>query len=194
MSTSLRWTSADLDLFPDDGKRYEIIDGELYASSQPHVFHQIVGGNACYLLQTWSDRTGSGRAIVVPGRIFADDDDVAPDVVWISRQRFAEGLDAAGHMRVPPELMVEVLSPGAENERRDREAKLKLYSRRGVDEYWIPDWRTRTVTVYRRTGDRLELWATLGDGDVLTSPLFPGFSATIAQFFAGLPPGEVEPP
>jgi Uma2 family endonuclease len=182
-----RWTSADLDLFPDDGKRREIIDGELYVSELPHVYHQIVCGNICIVLQTWSDQTGLGRAIMAPGVIFADDDDVAPDVVWISRGRLAEGLDQAGHLRVAPELVVEVLSPGVENERRDREAKLKLYSRRGVDEYWIADWRMRTVTVYRRAGDRLDLVATLGGDDALTSPLLPEFSATIAQFFVGVP-------
>src|SRR5258708_27679146 len=134
------------------------------------------------MLQEWSDRNSGGRAISVPGVIFADDDDVAPDVVWISQQRFVEGLDQAGHLRVAPELVVEMLSPGAENERRDREAKLKLYSRRGVGEYWIADWRTRTVAVYRRTGDQLNLVATLTDGDVLTSPKLPEFSATIAEF------------
>jgi len=187
MTTSLRWTSADLEVMPDDGKRREIIDGELYVSRQPNWFHQVVCVNGCNLLQLWSNETGLGQATIAPGLIFADDDDVAPDVVWISNPRFAKGLDAAGHLRVPPELVVEVLAPGAGNERRDREAKLKLYSRRGVDEYWIVDWQTRSVSVFRRAGEPLQHAITLAGNDVLTTPLLPGFAASVDRFFAGLP-------
>ena len=66
------------------------------------------------------------RPGAAPGLIFADDDDVAPDVVWISRERLAGTLDQTGHLHTAPELVVEVLSPGSVNERRDREVKLKL--------------------------------------------------------------------
>lgn len=188
MTTSLRWTSADLELLPDDGKRYEIIDGELYVSRLPTWGHQVVSFNLGRMLQNWSDETGLGSVGMTPGLIFAEDDDVAPDLVWVSTRRLAETLGPDGHLHGPPELVVEVLSPGASNERRDREVKLKLYSRRGVDEYWIADWRTRAVTVYRRDGAALELAATLGADDTLSSPLLPGFSAPIARVFAGLPP------
>ncbi len=61
MST-LRWSSRDLELFPDDGKRYEIIAGELYVSKQPHWQHQSVTGRIFQLLQTWSDQTQAGMA------------------------------------------------------------------------------------------------------------------------------------
>jgi Uma2 family endonuclease len=183
MSTSLRWTSADLQSFPEDGKRREIIDGNLYVSTQPTLAHQSVCSNVWFVLQRWSDDTGAGTAFEAPGLIFAEDDDVAPDVVWMSNGRLAEAVDDAGHLRLPPELVVEVLSPGPKNEQRDLEAKLKLYSRRGVDEYWIPDWRTQTVRVYRRAGAALELVATLGATDTLSSPLLPGFSTPVAFLF-----------
>src|SRR5258708_5166961 len=183
MSTSLRWTSADLEVMPEDGKRREIIDGELYVSTQPTLVHQSVCSDTLLVLQNWSDSTGLGRAFFAPGVIFADDDDVAPDVVWMSHERLAEAVDAAGHLRIPPELVVEVLSPGAKNEHRDLEAKLKLYSRRGIGEYWVPDWRTQTVRVYRRTGEILELTMTLGATGTLSSPFLPGFSTPVAFLF-----------
>jgi Uma2 family endonuclease len=126
MPTSLRWTSADLEVMPEDGKRYEIIDGELYVSRQPNWIHQAVCGDFFLILQTWSDRTGLGRALFTPGLVFADDDNVAPDVVWISKGRLVEAIDPSGHLRLPPELVVEVLAPGMANERRDLEVKLKL--------------------------------------------------------------------
>lgn len=183
LPASLRWTSADLELLPDDGKRYEIIDGELYVSEQPHWHHQTTCGWIFALLDRWSLEAGLGEASLAPGVIFADDDDVVPDVVWVSTDRLAAGLDEGGHLHAPPELAVEVRSPGSSNERRDREAKLKLYSRRGVAEYWIVDWRERAIEVYRRDGDVLALAARLTRDDQIMSPLLPGFAAPVAQIF-----------
>ncbi len=183
MSTALRWTSADLAVLPDDGKRYEIIDGELYMSRQPHWHHQRACGKIFAVLEAWSVRTGNGEANLAPGVIFAEDDDVVPDVIWISQARRASALGADGHLHAAPELVVEVLSPGTTDERRDREAKLKLYSRRGVLEYWIVDWRSRQVEAYRREELALSLAATLYSTDTLTSPLLPGFACEVATLF-----------
>jgi Uma2 family endonuclease len=80
--------------------------------------------------------------------------------------------------------MVEVLSPGVQNERRDRQAKLKLYSEQGVQEYWIVDWRTKQVTVYRRARAQLVLVGTLQNDDELTSPLLSGFVCPVPRFFS----------
>jgi Uma2 family endonuclease len=152
MSTSLRFTSTDLEGLPDiDGVRYEIMDGELYVSKQPNWHHQHACSRISQALENWSDESDAGTTAYAPGLIFAPDDDIAPDLVWISRERWATALDEAGHLRVAPELVIEVLSPGATNERRDRQLKLKLYSRQGVHEYWIVDWRNRTVQVFRRS-------------------------------------------
>jgi Uma2 family endonuclease len=182
-----RLTVADLELIPDDGNRREIIDGQLYMSTQPDLFHQIVDGRFFAQFEEWNSRIQLGVAIPAPGIILAADNAVAPDVVWISRARFEGAIDDGGHLRVAPELIVEVLSPGTTNERRDREAKLKLYSTQGVREYWIVDWRCRQVEVYRREELALRLVATLLDGDALTSPLLPSFSLPLEQFFAGIP-------
>ena len=82
-----------------------------------------------------------------------------------------------------PELVVEALSPGASNERRDRETKLRLYSTYGVQEYWILDWRVRTVEVYRRGDTGLHRVAVLRIDDTLTSPLLPGFTLPVGRLF-----------
>lgn len=186
VNTTLRWTSADLDAFPDNGKRYEIIDGELYVSKQPHWHHQKSCTNILLLLDRWSVRTGLGMANMAPGLIFTDDNDVAPDVVWISNERMKTALEADGKLHAAPELVVEVVSRGFENERRDREIKLKLYSRRGVSEYWIVDWWNEKIEVFRRENAELKLVATLFSDDVLTSPLLPEFSCQVAEIFAGV--------
>ena len=184
MSVTRRFTSADLERLPDvEGTRYEIIDGELHVSKQPSWEHQYACTQVIAGLANWSHQTELGVTLVAPGVIFADDDDVAPDVVWISRERLVAHRDSAGHLRGAPELVVEVLSPGAANEKRDREAKLRLYSRQGVDEYWIVDWRTRTVAVFRRNEAALRLVATLGSADTLTSPFLPGFNCPLATLW-----------
>ena len=90
-------------------------------------------------LDAWSRQTGAGAAKIVPGVIVAEDDDVAPDVVWISQACRAAALGPEGHLHAALELAVEVLSPGEANERQDREARLKLYSRRGILEHGLVD-------------------------------------------------------
>jgi len=179
-----RWTSRDLEVLPDDGKRYEIVDGELYVSRQPHLYHQVVSAKLVSLLDQWSEQSQQGLAMTTPGLVFADDDDVVPDVVWISNARLATALQPDGKLHSAPELVIEVLSPGSNNERRDREAKLKLYSRRGVLEYWIVSWQERRIEVYRRQEAVLKLVATLYEDDLLQSPLLPGFSCPVRRIFA----------
>ncbi|HEY9622983.1 MAG TPA: Uma2 family endonuclease [Crinalium sp.] len=180
----IRWTITDLVIFEGDrANRYEIIDGELFVTRAPDWRHQAVCGNIVTLLKLWSDQSGLGQAAINPGIIFSESDNVIPDVVWASHERLEQLLDEAGHLTAAPELVVEVLSPGKANERRDREAKLKLYSVRGVLEYWIANFQEQVVEVYRRENGILKLAATLYHQDELTSPILPGFSSLISKFF-----------
>ncbi|OYD98731.1 hypothetical protein CDG77_04545 [Nostoc sp. 'Peltigera membranacea cyanobiont' 213] len=183
ISERVRWTTADLELFPDNGNRYEIIDGELFVTRAPHWNHQKTCVRISTSLDTWSQTTGLGEVVTAPGIIFGDNDNVIPDVVWASNERLPLILDEAGHLTGAPELVIEVLSAGIENEKRDREFKLKLYSARGVREYWIVDWRNQQVEVYRREKATLKLVATLFNSDELNSPILPDFTCAIAQLF-----------
>jgi Uma2 family endonuclease len=185
VANSQPWTIRDLAAMPDDGgwKRHEIIDGELYVTRAPHIRHQGTGGNIHFALEAWSREMGLGAAFQAPGVVFSPTDAVIPDVVWVSQGRLANGVDEAGHLTVAPELIVEVLSPGDLNEQRDKEIKPKLYSRYGVQEYWIVNWQLKTLEIYRRTDAQLQLVATLLVGDTLTSPLLPEFSTPMAELF-----------
>jgi|SRR6266568_328804 Uma2 family endonuclease len=183
---TLRWTSRDLEMMPDDGKQYEVVDGELYVSKQPHYYHQLVCSRLITQLNIWSEQTEAGEATEVPGLIFGEDNDVIPDVIWISRERQATALQADGKLHAAPELVVEVLSPGVTNVHRDREIKLKLYSQRGVLEYWIVSWWERRIEIYRRIETILTLVGTLYETDTLQSPLFPGFTCPISKLFTGM--------
>ena len=186
MTIAQRWTIADLAAFPDTGYRYEIIDGELYVSKQPHWHHQVVCGRLGYLLETWNESTRPGMVFPAPGMIFAAEEAVAPDLVWISRERLTTAAGADGKLHAAPELVIEVLSPGLKNAERDRDEKRDLYDRQGVGEYWIVDWSLRQVEGYRRAPAALTLVATLTASDVLTSPLLPGFTGQVAALFTGV--------
>ncbi|MBD2079014.1 Uma2 family endonuclease [Leptolyngbya sp. FACHB-17] len=177
------WTTEDLKLLPESSNRYEIVDGHLLMTRAPHWKHQKVIGQAYQVLNVWSGISQVGQAVPTPGVIFDDADNVIPDVIWISNERLAVGVDEEGHFTIAPELIVEVLSPGTQNERRDRETKLKLYAERGVQEYWILDWRIQQLEVYRRQGALLQLVSTLFSQDRLTSALLPEFDCAVAEFF-----------
>lgn len=180
---TIRWTTADLELFPEDGKRYEIIDGELLVTRAPHWKHQKLCVRIGAVLDAWSQETGLGEAAVAPGIIFSEADNVIPDVVWVSQERLATLLDESGHLTAAPELVVEVLSQSEKDKKRDRELKLKLYSSQGVQEYWIFDPQRQQVEIYCRENGRLKLLATLFRSDTLTSQLLPGFSCPLERIF-----------
>jgi Uma2 family endonuclease len=189
MVTVERWTTADLERFPDaDDLRYEIIDGELHVTKAPNSYHQVVAGRIGAALDDWSIATGNGLAIVAPGIILEDDDNIIPDAVWISSERLTAAMRPDGKLHEMPELIIEVLSPGAANVQRDREDKPAVYARQGVLEYWLVDWPQRTLEIYRSNARGvLEQVTTLTELDILRSPLLPGFEQPIGRFFVGVP-------
>lgn len=183
-ATTVRWTTQDIEVLPqNEWTTYEIIDGELFVRRSPHRRHQQAAGKIHTALDVWSVKSDLGEAVFAPGVILSDADNVIPDVVWISNERLSIIEDESGHFTNLPDLLVEVLSPGAENIRRDREAKLKLYSIRGAQEYWIADRFSKQIEVYRRDNAELVLTKTLTGKDILSSPLLPGFTCDISQFF-----------
>ena len=185
VANQVRWTIHDIEAFPDNGreKQYEIIDGELFVTRSPHFRHQRLATKLEVALENWSAISGLGQTVQTPGLIFTENDAVIPDVVWISNERLAQGLDEAGHLIVAPELIVEIASPGKSSGDRDRQAKRKLYSVYGVQEYWVGDWQLQNLEVYRRENAQLFLRETLYKEDCLTSPLLPDFSLPLSQIF-----------
>jgi Uma2 family endonuclease len=166
-----------------EGERYELINGELHVTTQPHTNHQIVTANIAFELTLWGRATNAGIVIPAPGLIYAKNEAVAPDVVWVSAERRDTVIGKDGKLYASPDLVIEVLLPGKANAERDREKKLELYSRRGVAEYWIADWQALTLEVYRPVEELLQLVATLQKDETLESPLLPGFACVVGRFF-----------
>lgn len=180
----IAWTVRDIPFLPqNESVNYEIIDGELFVTRSPHRLHQKVCVKLARYLDIWSEDSGLGETIIAPGVIFSDLDSVIPDVVWLSKAKLANIEDDAGHLLGAPELVIEVLSPGQNNETRDKEAKLKLYSLYGVREYWICDRFNQQVSIYRRENTKLVLVETLLENEVIKSPLLPNFSCLVANLY-----------
>lgn len=183
ISSQVRWTIADLEGFPDNSNRYEIIDGELFVTRAPHLGHQDVAGLIYAELLRWSLQSGLGKPFITPGIIFSEADTVIPDLIWISHERRSQLINSSGHLTGPPELIVEVLSNSEKDRKRNRETKLKLYSTQGVAEYWTADREQQLIEVYRRENGILKRALTLFKTDQLTSPLLPGFSCEVEFLF-----------
>lgn len=167
-------TVADLDIMPDDGNRYEVIEGELFASRSPSLTHQSVSGNFFHSIKIYLSGNPIGEIWATPGAIFSEFSGVIPDLVFVSHTRRGE-IASGDRINGAPDLVIEILSPGVENERRDRLAKRQLYGKHGVKEYWIVDFEKRTVEVYVLQGPTLELKSLLSEHDEVTSTVLPGY-------------------
>lgn len=148
------WTVADYMALPDDGKRYEIIDGELFVTPAPTWDHQGLVGRVFIRLADYVDGTGVGVATMSPADIeIADDTVVQPDVFvvpLIGGARPRTWKDVTSLL-----LAVEVLSPSTA--RVDRTIKRRRYQRAGVGEYWIVDGEARVIERWRPMDERPEI-------------------------------------
>ncbi len=175
-------TVADLAVLPDDGKRYEIIEGDLHVSRAPHLVHQVVLSNLLYVIKEYLHRNPIGRILPEVGVFLSEQDAVIPDLAFVAIDRFYRIIDG-GKLFEAPDLAIEIQSGGAENERRDRVVKRHLYGKHGVKEYWIVNWEMGTIEQYELKDSGLELRASLTDQDELTSPLLPGFKTSVVRLF-----------
>ncbi|KAF0248207.1 MAG: hypothetical protein FD167_2392 [bacterium] len=182
---SILWTAQDLKLLPEDSNCYEVIGGNLIVSRAPSLLHQEVIGNLLAEIKFYLRQSPVGKIWLTPGLTFSSIDSVIPDLAFI-RQEKLFSLASGEHLKGAPDLAVEVLSPGTENIRRDRVAKLKLYSNYSISEYWIVDPKKKTLEVYRlnSTTKALELVDTLDQNQTLSSPLLPGFSCKLTDIFS----------
>ncbi len=174
-----RLTYADVQALPDDGKRYELLEGELVVSPAPTPKHQKVTGRT-YAFLLRAEDGGYGEAYVAPVYVVFDDEEVTePDVIFVRRERL--GIVTASEVRGAPDLVVEVLSPSTR--RRDLRVKMQIYARFGVPFYWVADPDAETVQPHELTPQGYVAQPLLRAGDTLGCPLFPGITVDVAQLF-----------
>ena len=181
-------TVADLDAFPDDdGKRYELIEGELFVSCAPGLPYQLVLSNLILALGNYLKQNLIGISVPGPGAVFSNYDAVIPDLVFVTKGKW-DSIVGNDRIIAAPDLVVEIVSPGSENRNRDLKAKRKLYGKYGVQEYWVVDGENRSVLIFRLGDTGLEEVSMLRGDDEIASPLFPGLTIKLNDVF-NLPPG-----
>ena len=180
---AVKLTYDDFLLFPDDGKRHELIDGEHYVTPSPNVRHQRVAGTLFGMIWTHLQSHPIGEVFMAPlDVVMSRHDVVEPDIFYVSNERRAQILTTL-NVQGAPDLAIEVTSKGTR--KRDETIKRRLYER-GVSEYWVVDPEIAVVRIYRREGDRFARATepSREAGDVLTTPLLPGLAIALERIFA----------
>jgi Uma2 family endonuclease len=185
MTTKLKiLTVADWEAMPHgDGNRYEIIEGELFVSRSAGLTHQVVLANLITLFVLFLEKNPIGAFLPDVGVILDKFSAVIPDLVILLNEQY-DTIITNDRLTGPPALVIEVVSPGSANNRRDRVEKVRLYSKHLVQEYWIVDPRDLTVEQYVSHGSSLKLKQTLQrEEERLSSAAIPGFSCLLSQIF-----------
>jgi len=167
----VRFLASDIWDAPDDGKVYEVIDGDLYVSPSPVWRHQLQLANLNGYIYPWVRAHDLGFVVFAPTGVVLDPETgVEPDLLFISHAR--ANLISERGVEGGPDLVVEVLSPSTEA--RDRGIKLRAYARARVEHYWILD--TAGPRIEERVLDNgdYRLVGIFGPGEIFRPTLFPG--------------------
>jgi Uma2 family endonuclease len=178
MPVDIRLTYDDCCLLPNNGRRYELVDGELFVTPSPRRAHQRVVTELSRILGNFVESASCGELYVAPfDVVFSLFDVIEPDILYVSKERGS--IITEKNVQGAPDLVVEVLSQSTAE--IDRTIKLKLYARYGVQECWLIDPEECSAEIYRRQGQHVELVARLQTFDSLTTPLLPGFSVSLRR-------------
>ncbi len=173
------FTAADLAQLPDDGKRYEVLEGDLAVSPSPNRKHQnVIRHLSAFFIGVESH--GYGLWYPAPFDVVFDTHNVTePDLLFVRAERLDIITDA--NVQASPDLVVEVLSPSTRE--RDMGVKSHLYARFGVPEYWIVDPEVETLAVYHLTSEGYEISGPFRRGETIHSALFPDAPLNVADVF-----------
>ena len=181
LPNKIRFKASDIWDSPDDGNRYEVIDGQLFMTPPPVPEHEGVTMGLCTHLLPYLHRHRVGRLYTAPIGVHLDEENgVQPDLVYITRERLhiigRRGIEGA------PDLVVEILSPSTRS--RDRGIKLRRYAAAAVPHYCIVDPRSRALEAYRLTENGYERTGTYGPRSTFRPELFPGLEIPIDDLWS----------
>jgi len=176
----LKLTYRDYLTWPDDGRRYELYEGEVYMVPSPSVRHQRISRKLEALLGQFLPENGRGEVFHAPlDVVFSESTVVQPDILFISHQR--RHIIGEQNISGAPDLVVEIISPSTEE--RDREIKLQLYCRYGVRECWLIDPEERTVEVLALSPEGYQVLGQYSGDEVVNSQVLVGFQFPAEEIF-----------
>ncbi len=178
-----KFTYRDFLKFPDDGRRHELIDGKHYVTAAPNLWHQRLSMRLTMAIGKYLESHPIGELFAAPADVVLSYYDIVePDLLFVSIDQ--SDILTKKNVRGAPALLIEITSPSTRG--RDRRLKRDLYARAGVREYWMVDYETTSIAVFRRSDDGdFSLLMTLlaSDSAVLTSPLLPDFALSLPTLF-----------
>jgi Uma2 family endonuclease len=177
----VRFKADDIWDTPEDGNRYEVIDGELYVTPPPIPDHQSASMTLSGYIWQYVRPRKLGRVYTAPiGVVLDEESGLQPDLVFLAAERLElvsrRGIEGA------PDLVVEILSPSTRA--RDRGLKMRRYAAAGVGRYWIVDPRKRSLEAYVLSEGGYELSGEYGPGSVFRPDLFPGLEIPIDELWS----------
>ena len=179
MVTATKLTYQDYLNTPGD-ERYELLDGELVLVASPNEDHQTASMELGSRMHSFVKEKDLGRVFHAPYDVLLTESNVVqPDLLFISKER--EHIRTPANIQGAPDLIVEILSPSSA--RRDWRDKRELYAKHEVKEYWIVDPTNRIVYVMLLKNGILDLEATYGEGDTVTSSTLEGFAIDVDDLF-----------
>ena len=165
---------------PNDGRRYELVHGEVHVTPSPTTRHQAVLQNLSGNLWAYVIKNHLGEVWTAPLDVrLGEDTALQPDLIFISNANAA--IIQEDWIAGSPDLVVEVLSPSTAA--HDRATKLRIYAETGVGEVWFIDPKAKTVEVLKLQGKKYLIEATLAGDQVLVSSLFPGWQLSLPELF-----------
>lgn len=180
MSTKTQLTYEEFRSLPDDGQRYELVDGEVVMAPSPSEKHQNAVGSLFSMLRTFVHSRALGKVYVAPFDVVFDElNALQPDVLFIS----AEHIDRITDECVigAPDLAIEVLSEGTR--RHDRAVKMPRYAKAGVSECWLVAPQAELIEIYSLKEGQYALTGRYGRGEQFASEVISGFVCRVDQIF-----------
>lgn len=174
-----KYTYQDYLKTPDD-QRYELIEGELFMTPAPKIWHQRISIKLASRMTLYAEEKGLGEVLDAPCDVYLDEETVVqPDILFISRDRL--GIIGEDNVQGAPDLVVEILSESSAY--RDAFQKKMLYARFGVKEYWIVAPKEKLVDLYQLKNKEYALAGTFVGDAVIESQALPGFRVLLKELF-----------
>ncbi len=173
-------TYHDYLLLPEDRKRYEILDGDLFMTPAPLTRHQLIAIRLSHILMAYFETHPLGTVLAAPCDVLLSESDVVqPDLLVVLENGQAHIMEK--NIQGPPDMIIEILSPSTAA--RDRELKRKRYEYFGVREYWLVDPENNSLEILKMNNARFVLHSLSTAPSSCSSSIIPHLTLDLAWLF-----------
>jgi len=174
------YTYQDYSEIPDDGNRYQIIEGELIMSPAPFTKHQRIVRKIIFALLKFIEEEQTGELFFAPTDLVLNNSNVVqPDILFILNENL--NIITEKNIKGVPDLIIEIISPATGY--YDLSGKKDLYEKFGVQEYWIVDPMKQRIDIYLNFEHKFELHQRLEKKGIVKSNILKGFEIDLETIF-----------